>query len=175
MNSLGAEPLESIVAGLPGYDYVHTGTIGTDAIKVGLIYRPAVVTPVGAFQTLDSRDDARFIDTKSRPSLAQTFEVNATGARFTVVVNHLKSKGSACTDVGDPDAGDGQDNCSGTRTLAAKALVDWIATDPTGSGRGGPSSGSGRIPSWPWTRPCTSRRGPTRGGARALRSASSSR
>ena len=40
--------------------------------------------------------DPRFIDTKSRPALAQTFEVNATGARFTVVVNHLKSKGSAC-------------------------------------------------------------------------------
>ncbi len=102
---------------MPGYAYVDTGTIGTDAIKVGLIYRPAVVTPVGEFQTLDSSDDPRFIDTRSRPSLAQTFEVNATGARFTVVVNHLKSKGSAC--AGDPDAGDGQGNCNGTRTLAA--------------------------------------------------------
>jgi Ca2+-binding RTX toxin-like protein len=30
--------------------------------------------------------------------------------------------------------GDGQGNCSGTRTLAAQALVDWLATDPTGSG-----------------------------------------
>ena len=29
---------------------------------------------------------------------------------------------------------DGQGNCNGTRTLAAQALVDWIATDPTGSG-----------------------------------------
>jgi Ca2+-binding RTX toxin-like protein len=57
-----------------------------------------------------------------------------TGYRFTVVVNHLKSKGSACTDVGDPDAGDGQGNCNGTRTDAALALVDWLATDPTGSG-----------------------------------------
>ena len=71
---------------------------------------------------------------KSRPSLAQTFEVNATGARFTVVVNHLKSKGSDCDDVGDPDLGDGQGNCSQTRTAAAEALVDWLATDPTGSG-----------------------------------------
>ena len=102
-NSTGVEPLASIVSGLPGYDYIDTGTIGTDAIKVGMIYRPAVVTPVGAFQILDSTDDPRFIDTKSRPSLAQTFEVNATGARFTVVVNHLKSKGSDCDDVGDPD------------------------------------------------------------------------
>ena len=46
-NSTGVEPLASIVSGLPGYDYIATGTIGTDAIKVGMIYRPAVVTPVG--------------------------------------------------------------------------------------------------------------------------------
>lgn len=133
-NTTGVEPLDSIVSGLSGYDYIHTGTIGTDAIKVGLIYRPAVVTPVGAYQILDSTDDPRFIDTKNRPSLAQTFEVNATGARFTVAINHLKSKGSDCVDVGDPDLGDGQGNCSQTRRAAAEALVDWLATDPTGSG-----------------------------------------
>jgi hypothetical protein len=133
-NSTGVEPLASITSGLPGYAYVNTGTIGTDAIKVGLIYRPAVVTPVGAFKILSSAVDPRFIDTKSRPSLAQTFEVNATGARFTVVINHLKSKGSGCEDVGDPDLLDGQGNCSQTRRAAAEALVDWLATDPTGSG-----------------------------------------
>jgi predicted extracellular nuclease len=133
-NSTGVEPLDSIVSGLSGYDYIHTGTIGTDAIKVGLIYRPLVVTPVGTFKLLTTAVDPRFIDTKSRPSLAQTFEVNATGARFTVVVNHFKSKGSACDDIGDPDLGDGQGNCSQTRKAAAQALVDWIATDPTGSG-----------------------------------------
>ncbi|MBI5566980.1 MAG: ExeM/NucH family extracellular endonuclease, partial [Chloroflexi bacterium] len=143
-NTTGVDPLgdptNGVVAGLnavfgPGtYAYIDTGTIGTDAIRVGLIYQPAKVAPIGTFQTLDSADDPRFIDTKSRPALAQTFEDLATGARFTVVVNHLKSKGSACDDVGDPDAGDGQGNCSGTRTLAAQALVDWLATDPTGSG-----------------------------------------
>jgi len=143
-NTTGVDPLgdatNGIVAGLNAqlgagtYAYINTGVIGTDAIRVGLIYKPADVTPVGAFQILDSSDDPRFIDTKSRPALAQTFEENATGARFTVVVNHLKSKGSACDDVGDPDMGDGQGNCNGTRTLAAQALVDWLATDPTGSG-----------------------------------------
>ncbi len=132
-NSTGVEPLASITSGLPGYVYINTGTIGTDAIKVGLIYRPAVVTPVGNFKLLTSVVDPRFIDTKSRPSLAQTFEVNATGARFTVVVNHLKSKGSGCG-AGDDDTTNGQGNCNGTRTLAAQALVDWLATDPTGSG-----------------------------------------
>jgi predicted extracellular nuclease len=128
----GAEPLDSITSGMPGYAYINTGPIGTDAIKVGIIYRPAVVTPIGPYQILDSTDDPRFIDTRSRPALAQTFQEIATGARFTVVVNHLKSKGSACS--GDPDVGDGQGNCNGTRTLAAQALVDWLATDPTGSG-----------------------------------------
>ena len=71
---------------------------------------------------------------RAGPSLAQTFEENATGARFTVVVNHLKSKGSDCNDVGDPDLGDGQGNCNGHADAAAEALVDWLATDPTGSG-----------------------------------------
>ena len=51
-----------------------------------------------------------------------------------MVVNHFKSKGSDCIDVGDPDLGDGQGNCNLTRTRAATALVTWLATDPTGSG-----------------------------------------
>ena len=133
-NTPGVNPLESITSGMPGYAYIDTGTIGTDAIKVGIIYRSAVVTPVGPYKLLTTAVDSRFLDTKNRPSMAQTFEVNATGARFTMVVNHFKSKGSACTDVGDPDLGDGQGNCSQTRRAAAEALVDWLATDPTGSG-----------------------------------------
>jgi len=133
-NTTGVEPLADIVAGLPGYAYIDTGTIGTDAIKVGLIYRTDEVMPVGSHAILDSTVDPRFIDTKSRPVLAQTFEDLATGSRFTVAVNHLKSKGSDCLDVGDPDVGDGQGNCNLTRKAAAQALVDWLATDPTGSG-----------------------------------------
>jgi predicted extracellular nuclease len=118
----------------PGtYAAIDTGTIGTDAIKVAIIYRPAAVTPVGAFAILDHTVDARFRDTLNRPSLAQTFDA-ASGGRLTVVVNHLKSKGSACTAVGDPDTGDGQGNCNQSRTLAAEALTDWLATDPTHSG-----------------------------------------
>ncbi|HVM17006.1 MAG TPA: ExeM/NucH family extracellular endonuclease [Gaiellaceae bacterium] len=140
-NTEGVDPLEhpdGIVPGLNDqlgagtYASIETETIGTDAIKVGLIYKPAKVRPVGSFALLTSEVDPRFIDTRSRPALAQTFEEVATGARFTVVVNHLKSKGSAC--AGDPDTGDGQGNCNLTRKAAAEALVDWVATDPTGSG-----------------------------------------
>jgi Ca2+-binding RTX toxin-like protein len=76
---------------------------------------------------------------RSRPALAQTFEEVGTGERFTVIVNHLKSKGSPCVTPGvdiplDPDIGDGQANCNQTRKAAAQALVDWAASDPTGSG-----------------------------------------
>ena len=142
-NTTGVDPLGGPNGLVPGlndlvgagtYASIDTGIIGTDAIRAGLIYKPAVVTPVGGFQTLDSADDPRFLDDKNRPSLAQTFEVNATGDRFTVVMNHFKSKGSDCLDVGDPDLGDGQGNCSQTRVLAAQALVDWLSIDPTGSG-----------------------------------------
>jgi uncharacterized protein len=132
--------IQDIVDGLnanagPGtYAYINTGTIGTDAIKVAIIYKTATVNPIGAFAILDSSVDPLFIDTKNRPSLAQTFQETASGEKFTIVVNHLKSKGSDCNDVGDPDTGDGQGNCNLTRTRAATALVNWIATDPTGSG-----------------------------------------
>ncbi len=118
----------------PGtYDYVATAAIGTDAIKVAIVYQPDSVSPVGPYAILDSSVDPRFIDTKSRPVLAQSF-ADASGSVFTVAVNHLKSKGSDCNDVGDPDLGDGAGNCNVTRTAAAEALVDWLAGDPTASG-----------------------------------------
>lgn len=119
-------------ASAPGtYAFIDTGTIGGDAIKVALLYRPATVTPVGVYAILDSTVDPTFIDTLNRPVLAQTFEENLTGERFTVAVNHLKSKGSAC--AGDPDIGDGQGNCNITRLNAAIAEATWLASDPTGS------------------------------------------
>ncbi len=116
------------------YSYLDTGIIGTDEIKVAFIYKPASVSLMGGYAILDSTVDPRFIDTKNRPALAQTFQDNITGGVLTVVVNHLKSKGSDCNDLGDPDLGDGAGNCNLTRKAAAEALVDWLATDPTGSG-----------------------------------------
>lgn len=137
-NTSGVEPAADLVDGLndlmgPGtYDYIDTGVIGTDAIRVGFLYKPANVTPVGDYAILDSTVDPQFIDTANRPMLTQTFEEVATLARVTVSVNHLKSKGSACT--GDPDLDDGQGNCNLTRVAAAEAIVDFLASDPTDSG-----------------------------------------
>lgn len=130
--------IEDLVAGLnaataPGtYDFIDTGVVGGDAIRVALIYRPGSVTPVGAHAILDGTVDADFDSTRSRPVVAQTFRYNALGTTFTVAANHLKSKGSACGSA-DPDTGDGQGNCNRTRTKAAEALARWLATDPTGS------------------------------------------
>jgi predicted extracellular nuclease len=116
------------------YDLIETGVLGTDEIIQAFIYKPASVSPVGDFAVLDSSVDTRFLDDFNRPALAQTFQDNTTGGIFTVVVNHLKSKGSDCNAVNDPDILDGQGNCNITRTKAAAAMVDWLATDPTGSG-----------------------------------------
>ena len=122
------------VAGAGTYAYINTGVIGTDVIKVAFIYKPDTVTPVGSSAILDSSVDSTFNDTKNRPSLAQTFKQIATGEKLTVAVNHFKSK--RCTDAtgGDLDQNDGQGCYNETRTNAAIALVNWLATAPTGIG-----------------------------------------
>jgi predicted extracellular nuclease len=117
----------------------QVNALGTDAIKVGLIYQPAKVTPVGETAVLNTADFVVYeYDptlkrdvARNRPALAQAFRENATGGVFVPVVNHLKSKGSAC-DV--PDAGDGQGNCNAVRTQAAGKLASWLAADPTATG-----------------------------------------
>jgi predicted extracellular nuclease len=128
-----------LVAGLnevtaPGtYEYVATGPVGPDAIRVALIYQPASVEPYGAHAELAGA----FLDpngtgsAKNRAALAQSFVDNANGGVFTVAVNHLKSKGSSCG-AGDDDPMQG--SCNVTRTLAAGMLADWLQADPTNSG-----------------------------------------
>jgi predicted extracellular nuclease len=122
------------VAGAGTYAFIDAGVpqVGTDVITVAFIYKPASVTPVGDVAILDKTVDFRFDSDNQRPTLAQTFEENATGALFTPVINHLKSKGSSAGNPGDEDAGDGQGLANGTRTRAAEALVDWLETNPTG-------------------------------------------
>lgn len=117
------------------YQFIDPGgPIGNDAIAVGIIYKPSKVTPVGNPAILDSSVNPLFDDQKNRPTLAQTFTENVSAESVTILVNHLKSKGSDCDSVGDPDTGDGQGNCNQTRTNAAIAMSEWIATDPTNSG-----------------------------------------
>ncbi|HEY4607078.1 MAG TPA: ExeM/NucH family extracellular endonuclease, partial [Acidimicrobiia bacterium] len=139
-NHITDEALADLVSGLNArmgagtYAYVGRGAIGPDAIRVAVLYKPKRVTPVGDDAVLDSdafMDPNNLGRAQNRPAQAQTFEENKSGELFTVVVNHLKSKGSACG-PGDDDPVQG--NCNLTRTLAARVLTDWLATDPTGSG-----------------------------------------
>lgn len=109
----------------------QVNALGSDAIKVAFIYQPARVAPVGRTAVLNS---VAFVtggdaEERNRPALAQAWE-QPNGARFIAVVNHLKSKGSACTA---PDAGDGQGNCNAVRVNAAQALRTWLAGNPTGT------------------------------------------
>jgi predicted extracellular nuclease len=117
------------------YRFVDTGVIGTDEIKQAFIYDRRTVRPAGDWAILTSAVDPRFDDDLSRPALAQSFIRLGSGERVTVVVNHLKSKSqSGLEDETDPnfDQGDGQGFWNHTRTLAAQALADWVASNPTG-------------------------------------------
>lgn len=125
-------------AGAGAYAYVNTGVVGSDEITVGILYKPAKVTPVGTVKTLTL---AAFTDPngtgtqRNRPAVAQTFQDATWGEKFTVVVNHLKSKGSCPSSGPDTDQGDGQGCWNDTRQKAAAYLVStWLPSDPTGSG-----------------------------------------
>jgi len=116
---------------------VDTGTgqvnaLGSDAIRVGMIYKPAKVTPIGQTSVLNTVAFVNGGDSapRNRPSLMQAFQVNVSGARFIVDINHLKSKGSACDA---PDMLDGQGNCNQVRVNSVNELLKWFATDPTGT------------------------------------------
>ncbi len=112
--------LEALVAalnqelGAGTYAAVKTGTVGSDAIRVAIIYKPASVTPQGAAQ-IDT--DAVY----SRPPVAQTFQ-DKQGGVLTVVANHFKSKGSC--GATDPDLGQGCWNV--VRSQQSAALLNFV-------------------------------------------------
>ena len=132
VNALNADVQDKNIQGvnwaysIPEDEEGNTASPGDDAIAVGVIYNSEAVTPVGAAAT---KTDGAFA-TANRAPVMQTFE-NSDGEEFSVVVNHFKSKGSV---VNDEEAiGDGQGNNNPTRVEAAKELLDWLATQPTGS------------------------------------------
>lgn len=106
------------------------GSTGTDAIRVAMIYKPSKLVRYGVAV---SDTDAVF----ERPPLAQTF-IASNGEKFSVVVNHLKSKTGCPTGTGpDADQGDGQGCWNATRIQQAQRLanvflpqVQTAANDP---------------------------------------------
>ena len=96
-----------------------TGT-GTDEIKVALIYKPGKLGRVGS-----SLSDASSVH--NRPPLAQTFAA-PNGEKFTVLVNHFKSKGCGDATGANADQGDGQGCYNSSRLQQAQALRGFITT-----------------------------------------------
>jgi uncharacterized protein len=134
----GSSAVETLIADLNevtstgAYAFINTGQIGTDAIRVGILYNTTTVTPVGTFVVLDNVDP---FNRNTRPPLAQVFEEIGTGERFIVIANHFKSKGD-CPSAGHPnfagnnDSGDGQGCWNADRMKAATEILNWINTDP---------------------------------------------
>jgi predicted extracellular nuclease len=107
---------------------------GTDAIRSAIVYKPSVLTPVGGPATYYQNDT-------NRPTVAQTFKP-ATGAKadsqtFTFVVNHFRSRSSACSSGNDTYQG----NCNGLRLDMATNVVTWLNGNPTAD----PAGASRRI------------------------------
>ncbi|HZW05063.1 MAG TPA: ExeM/NucH family extracellular endonuclease [Anaerolineaceae bacterium] len=92
-----------------------------DVIQLAIIYKPASVTPVGAYL---EPGEAIF----DRQPLAQTFQANANGEVFSVVVNHFKSKGCDGATGADLDT-TGQGCWNPKRVLQAEALMKFIRTN----------------------------------------------
>ena len=112
-------------AGENKWDYVKSPSeLGTaeDFIRVGFIYQPAQVEPVGESRIFDDPAFTRM----ARQPLAQEFNtVNRDDdENFVAVVNHFKSKGSVAN--GDKATGDGQGNNANVRVAQAQALLDHM-------------------------------------------------
>ena len=106
---------------------------GTDAIKVGLIYRPSAISQAGIAATQTAEPFTRL----NRAPVAQTFRHLSSGKNLTVAVNHFKSKGSCPRDDSpqlqlQADQNDGQACWNAARVEASTALSQWLATEPTG-------------------------------------------
>ncbi|MDZ7811668.1 MAG: ExeM/NucH family extracellular endonuclease [Ideonella sp.] len=93
---------------------------GSDAIKVGIIYKPAKLVLSGA-----SSSDMDAIH--NRPPVAQTFALS-NGEKVTMVVSHFKSKGCGDAAGADADQGDGQGCYNSTRLQQAQRLRAWVGT-----------------------------------------------
>ncbi|HVF51351.1 MAG TPA: ExeM/NucH family extracellular endonuclease, partial [Pyrinomonadaceae bacterium] len=127
--------LQDLVNGLnnataPGtYSAIDSPNPGTDEIKNAIIYKPSAVTPSGA-----QVNDINPAWNQARPPLAQTFQQNSNGEKFTFIVNHFTSKGCSASDTGiDADAGDGQGCDNGQRKIQAERLLVFIQDRKTAS------------------------------------------
>lgn len=124
VNQQSTEPYQMVIS---------AETPGSDAIKVGIFYRSSRVKTIGEAATQTAAPFTRL----HRPPVAQSFRHLASGTDFTFAVNHFKSKGgcprNGTADYAEQkDQGDGQACWNAARVDAAKALQQWLLTQPTG-------------------------------------------
>jgi hypothetical protein len=107
---------------------IAANATGTDAIRVAMIYKPTHLSLSGA-----ALSDTNAIN--NRPPLAQSFST-PNGEKFSVVVNHLKSKGSCPSNASDPDAdqGDLQGCFNDLRKQQAQRLMSFVSSVQASSG-----------------------------------------
>ncbi|MBO0397164.1 ExeM/NucH family extracellular endonuclease [Aeromonas veronii] len=110
---------------------------GGDAIMVAMLYRPALLTPSGDASVI-KLPEQRYTTggvaktAGQRDSLVQTFTLAKSKEPLTLVVNHLKSKGSGCYENGDgkTEPADLQGKCTEFRVSAAKVLGEAVSKLP---------------------------------------------
>jgi predicted extracellular nuclease len=112
------------------YRFVDTGPkLGTDAIRVAMIHRRGVATPVGRHATLT---DGPFAN-RSRAPLAQAFRLRE-GQKLQVTAVHFKSKGCGRppdhAQGADADQHDGQGCWNPVRVDSVRRVAAWLAADP---------------------------------------------
>ena len=120
----------------PGtYAFIDTGVVGTDEIRVALIYQPGGGDAVQPVRDSDSSVDPEFIDTMNRPALAQTFTQNSNGKQAHRGREPLEVEGIGLQRRIGPRHGRRPGPLQrDTRRGRPQALVRWLAADPTGAG-----------------------------------------
>lgn len=104
---------------------------GSDAIRVGIIYRADRVSPVG--DVLLVNDNAFFV---ARTPVVQTFRSVKGGDPLTVIVNHFKSKGGGSSaSPANKNKGDGQAAYNAARRSQSRAICDYISRQSANNGR----------------------------------------
>ncbi|MEC8475555.1 MAG: ExeM/NucH family extracellular endonuclease [Planctomycetota bacterium] len=104
---------------------------GSDAIRVGIIYRTDRVSTIDPVSMIS--DDSFII---ARTPLVQKFKSHKGRQPFTVIVNHWKSKGgSGGDDQANKNNGDGQAAYNGARRSQALAITKFIEGLPSRMGQ----------------------------------------
>ncbi|MGY3862466.1 ExeM/NucH family extracellular endonuclease [Aeromonas lacus] len=122
---------------LPARLLTNERFFGGDAIMVAMIYRPALLTPASEANVI-RMPEQRYTTggvaktAGQRDSLVQSFTVAGSKNPLTLVVNHLKSKGSGCYENGDgkTEPADLQGKCTEFRVSAAKVLGEAVSKLP---------------------------------------------